>query len=69
MCGHSLLSSNRNNQAQKYAPHLHSAISAADRWAAALDADAAEDDDEWENVDDGLRGAHPFLNRVIYSDA
>ncbi|KAJ6526377.1 hypothetical protein B0H19DRAFT_1275737 [Mycena capillaripes] len=49
--------------------HLYSAISTADRRAAALDVGTAEDDDEWEDVDDGLRGAHPFLNGVIYPDA
>jgi hypothetical protein len=51
------------------APHLYNAVSATDLGAAALDAGAAEEDDEWEDVDDGLRGAHPFLNRVIYPDA
>ncbi|KAJ7892288.1 hypothetical protein B0H14DRAFT_3428047 [Mycena olivaceomarginata] len=51
------------------APHFHSGISAADPRTAVLDAGTAEDDDEWEDVDDGLRGAHPFLNGVIYPDA
>ncbi|KAJ7715423.1 hypothetical protein B0H14DRAFT_3171240 [Mycena olivaceomarginata] len=53
-----------SEQESDHAPHLHSAISAAGVRAAALDAGTAEDDDEWEDMDNGLCGAHPFLKGV-----